>query len=103
MTQEKKDILNSYAQLKIEAKSIEEKLNELNTQVLDIMNEDGLEEIEISGCGKLSFGSRRKWSYTPDITAREEALKEEKKTQERTGEAKYTENKYVLFTSIKEK
>jgi len=100
MTQQQKDTLTEYARIKIEASILDAKVEEMKGQVLAIMEESGAEEIELADYGKLSLGSRRKWEYSQPIKDREDALKEDKKNEERTGDATYTENKYVLFKEL---
>lgn len=102
LNQDKKDLLNKYASLKLSSKAIENELDELNPMILQIMNEQNLEEIELSNYGKLSLGARRTWKYSPEVEQKDTELKELKKKEERTGEAEYKEKKYLLFKGIKE-
>mgnify|MGYP001413835614 CR=1 FL=1 len=102
ITQEQKDVLNKYAEIKKDIKALEAMADELNHQVLELMEASGVEEIEIGDMGKLSMGSRRNWKYTDKVKALDEALKDQKKLEEQTGEAEYTEKKYVIFKGNKE-
>ena len=102
ITQTQKDTLNEYAKIKSEIKILEEKADEYNTQVLEIMQSNELGEVELT-IGKLSLGSRRTWKYGPEIVEKEESLKSEKKIAEQTGVgATYVEKSYVLFKGNKE-
>ena len=98
---EQKDILNSYAELKLKAKELEAQIDELNPQVLEIMKESAVEEIEIGDLGKLTMASRRTWIYPEFIQLKEKELKAEKKEAEQTGTADYSEKHYVMFKEAK--
>lgn len=97
-----KDKLRDYAELKIEIARLQEKADELNNEVLSMMQDNELEEIEINGLGKLSLGSRRKWTYPENISSLEDELKSKKKEAEQVGTASYVENFYCIFKQNKE-
>jgi len=101
INQQQKDTLNSYAELKLDAKILEDKLEEMKGAVLEIMQSNELEEVELS-TGKLSLGARRSWKYPEPIVAKEDELKAMKKEAEQRGTADYKENHYVLFKGFKE-
>lgn len=103
ITQQQKDKLNEYAQIKKDIKVLEEKAELLNPEILELMQENEVEEIAIGDMGKLSMSSRRNWKYTDKVKALDEALKNQKKLEEQTGQADYTEKKYIVFKSNKEK
>ena len=102
INQEQKDLLNQYAEIKKDIKLLEEKADILNPQVLDIMQEQGAEEIEIRDVGKLSLGSRRTWKYSAIVKEIDDKLKEQKKDEERRGVADYQEKHYVIFKTNKD-
>lgn len=103
INQEQKDVLNKYAQIKKDIKTLELLADELNPQALAIMQDNEVEEIAISDLGKLSMGSRRKWTYSLEIIEKEDALKAEKKEAEQTGiGASYVENHYIIFKGNKD-
>lgn len=102
INQQQKDIINEYARIKSDIKLLEEKADELNPQVLEAMGGNGIEEIEVSGLGKLSLGSRRTWKYTPQTIEEENSLKAAKREEEQTGEASYIEKHYVIFKANKD-
>jgi hypothetical protein len=97
ITQEQKDILNKYAEIKTEIKRLETLSEELNPQVLELMQANELGEISVGDMGKLSLGSKRTWKYSSRVKELEEKLKEQKTIEEQTGLADYTEKHYVLF------
>ncbi len=101
ITQEEKDKLTQYAELKSEIKILEKKAEELNPAVLEIMEEHKAEEITLY-IGKLSLGSRRTWKYSAEITEMDQGLKNAKKEEEQLGVATYTEKKYVVFKTGKD-
>jgi len=101
MKVEQKQILESYAELKLKAKELDAQLEELNPQVLEIMKESAVEEIEIGDLGKLTMASRRTWVYPEFIQEKEKELKKEKKEAEQTGSADYSEKHYVMFKEAK--
>ncbi|MGK3946943.1 hypothetical protein ABK046_52325, partial [Streptomyces caeruleatus] len=71
MTQDQKDVLNNYAEIKKEIKALEAKADLLNPQVLEVMRQQEAEEVTIGEMGKLSLGSRRTWKYSKFITEKE--------------------------------
>jgi len=101
ITQQQKDTLNVYAKIKGEIKLLESKADELNPLVLEVMQASEVEEIEIDEVGKLSLGSRRTWKYSQEVQDLEKTLKSEKKTEEQTGKADYSEKHYVIFSGNK--
>lgn len=100
ISQEKKDILNKYAQYKSEIKMLEATADELKVQVLEIMQESGAEEITLP-TGKLTLASKRAWKYSPIVTEKETELKNLKKDEEMRGTADYTENFYCVYKEAK--
>ncbi len=96
-----KDLLESYATIKLEIKRLEEKADFLNPQILELMQENEIGEINIGDLGKLSIGSRRSYKYSQNVKEADAKLKELKKTEEQTGEATYTENFYPIFKGAK--
>lgn len=102
ITQQNKDTLNEYANIKAEIKMLELKAEEINPIVLEIMRGAEVEEIEVGEHGKLSLASRRTWTYSKALQDAEKKLKEEKKVEERIGKADFTEKHYVIFKGNKE-
>lgn len=97
-----KDTLIKYAELKQEIKILEAKLEEIQPEVLEMLVESGNDEVELGGLGTFVLAKRRKYIYTPAVQSLEAELKDQKKLEEQTGDATYTENPYVLFKGIKE-
>ncbi len=98
-----KIILQEYAELKIQEKEITKKLEECKGKVLETLLEVGIDEehpVELNGIGTFSLGKRRKYIYSDKVKNLEKVIKEEKETEERTGEAKYDETVYTIFKSI---
>lgn len=102
MTQQDKEKLNKFAQLKKDINTLEKQADELKEEVLNIMQMNDLGEVSV-GDDKITIGVRRTWKYTPELTQREKELKEEKKMQERIGEATYTEKFFAIFTDSNNK
>lgn len=102
ITQEQKDILNRYAEIKRDIKALEVMADEINPKVLEVMEFAKVEEIEIGDIGKLSLGARRNYDYGPEVKKKEEELKAEKKEMEQRGTALYKEKKYVIFKGLKD-
>lgn len=97
ISQEQKDTLNEYAKIKAEIKLLEGKADELNPKVLEVMQLQDVEELTLGDVGKLILGSRRTWKYTKATSDLEKRVKEQKKIEEQTGKADYTEKHYVIF------
>ncbi len=96
MKDEQKDILNEYAKINKEIKELKKVADPLKDQVLEIMQESDLKEVEMD-FGKIGISSKRKWTYTPDLTEKETELKLMKKEEEKLGTAEYTE---TFFTKL---
>lgn len=94
-----KEILERYAQLKMEAKMIEEEIKDLQPQVVEIMGDN--EELEVKGVGTFIRAIRRAWTYPEAIKNAEADLKVAKKEAEQTGDATAVENPYLLFKNEK--
>jgi len=97
ITQQQKDTLNEYAKIKGEIKLLEAKADELNPLVFEVMQASEAEEITLENVGKFSLGSRRTWKYSQGVQDLEQSLKSEKKIEEQTGKADYSEKHYVLL------
>jgi len=101
LSQEKTDILNKYASIKTDIKSLEATADELKGQVLEIMQNEDVQEIELLS-GKLTLSSRRSWKYTLPVQEKEKELKELKKNEEMLGIAQYSELFYPVYSVNKE-
>lgn len=101
ITPAQKDILQRYADIKIQIKSLEEEQDILNPAVMEVLNQEDVEELTMDQ-GKYSKSSRRKWTYTQATQDKEAALKTAKTREEQTGEATYKENFFPKFTVAKE-
>jgi len=103
MTSENKEKLNKYAEVKLEIKKLEEIIEELQPEVMSIVDDAGVEEVEIGDLGKLTKAFRRTWKYAPEIEAIKKEYDTKKKEAEQTGiGAEYTEKPYLLFKTNKE-
>jgi predicted phage-related endonuclease len=102
INQSDKDILNRYAEIKRDIKMLEEKADELNPKVVEIMELNDVGEVEIADLGKLALGSRRTWKYSREVEEEDKQVKEHKKLEEQTSAASYTEKSYVIFKTNKE-
>ena len=80
-------ILEQYAQLKVEAKTIAAKLKELEPQVLDKVLEVDGEKVSTS-YGTFSATARKIWKYSEELTKKESDVKEMLKLKKREEELK---------------
>lgn len=93
--------LKQFAELKARIKVLEDEAEVLKPQVLAAMEEQKLDQAEITGIGMLSLASLKKWTYPEALVRAEEDLKTEKKTAEQTGDATFTESRFIKFTVLK--
>lgn len=89
-------LFNDYATLKEAEKEIQAKLDELKPKIIELMGEN--EEIN-TDFGSFVIGKRRRWTYPENINQLGERYKEAKIEAERTGEAQYEENPYLIFSN----
>jgi len=96
MDEEIKNKFKEYEELKIKAKSIEERLNDLKPLLVDSIPEDT--SIEAS-FGKFSLKRRTEWKYTDNTLRMQTELKEIQKVEQQTGEAEATLGEpYIQYT-----
>lgn len=91
-----KELLKNYAELKAQIKELEANAKAIQPLILKSMQDNDLDEVTTAE-GKFSLSSRRKYTYPAELADRELALKEDKKTAEQVGEAKYEETFFVTY------
>lgn len=87
-----------YAALKQEMKQLEAEMEKLQPEVIAEMGEN--QEVETEW-GNFILGTRRKWTFPPAIEEARTQLKEQEKNSQQLGDATYTENSYLIFSSKK--
>lgn len=100
MTEEEKEILKKYSELKIQEKQISEIVKELHPTVVEIMvrqfgDEKGVVESDI---GKLSLTHLRKYIYPQYVLDAEAYLEKLKEESEAKGDGTYETKPSVRFT-----
>lgn len=94
------DILEQYAILDSQIKSLLEKKEEMRTQILPVVIEAGKKGIE-TPFGKFSYSSTKKWTYPQYIVDQIDELEGIKAKAQETGEATYTESESFKFNPVK--
>ena len=87
-------VVEYYAHLKAQIKSLEERAREIQPEVLALVRDAG-GGLDVNGI-KLSVGSRKKWTYPAHIDEMADSLKEAKKDAETDGDATFTESEYLI-------
>ena len=89
-----------YAILDAQIRGLTEKKDILKEQIIQDMVERGTVKEE-HGLGKFTISYLKKWTYPEKTIALGEKFKAQKAKDESTGDAKYTEEESLRFTSIK--
>lgn len=97
ISENQKEMFHLYAQMKIDAKKLDEKMKELNKELLEIMLENNSEPIDMDE-GTMTVTSRREWTFPKEIIDKQKELKKEEKTAQQLGTATYIENFSTKFT-----
>ena len=93
-------IYEEYAVLNAQIKELKNKQDELRTQILQSLLEDGVEKAQTS-VGSFSITRLKTWTYTPATLQMLEDIKAVKATEESTGEATFEEKPSLRFVQIK--
>lgn len=72
ITQEQKDALNSYEEIKIAISGLEKQLEQLKEIILPIMSKDAKLE---GSQGSFELKERANWKFSPDVKAQEDIVK----------------------------
>jgi hypothetical protein len=83
--------------MKIDAKSLNEKMEELNKELLEIMIQNNKEPVDMDE-GTMTVTSRRAWTYPEEIVIKQKEVKKEEKIAQQLGTATYIENFSTKFT-----
>ncbi len=87
-----------FARLKSEKKLLEERIAELQGELLGVMLDiDGVNTKIETEVGNFSVKKMKKWTYPTEITEREDQLKRAKKASEQSGTATYEESPSLYF------
>lgn len=98
ISEQEKDALNEYAALKVEMRKNEKRLKELKPTVESVLlRVDAVDNPVQTKLGKFTLRIRRLWTYSDELTALDEQVKQAKKNEEATGLATYEEAKDVYF------
>lgn len=98
MTQEEKDLLNKFSELKYKIKILTEEADELKTKATDILVKADKDEIE-TDLGKIIKQTRRKYNYPQEVLEVLADAQVAKKKAEADGSAEYEEKSTVSFYS----
>lgn len=94
------ELLKKYEAIKLEIRGLEAQLDAISPEVVAILEDAqqtvGVDQIETDK-GKFYFTTRKSWKYTDAVKAKEEEVKELKKTEEETGVATCEESKSLTY------
>ena len=92
--------LKQYAELKMQASAIEEKLSELKPLILQEMVESDVDKVPTT-LGNFTIKKTKKWSYSGAVILLKEQLDEQKSIEEADGTATFTETQILEFRENK--
>lgn len=92
-----KDLLQQYATLKEQERSITEELSKIQPLVLAEIEQAGVDKVDATGIGTFSLAKRKTWKFSKDVELAEEGLEELKRTEKANGTATATEKPYLIF------
>jgi len=98
ISDENKSVLKRYGKLKVEAKFINEQIEDIKPIVRDVLISVNAEDNPVvMEDGKLSLRPRRNWTYSPELEARMAEVKAAQKYEEATGKATFDISYDVYF------
>lgn len=97
---EETKLYQELADLEQRKKDIEAKITVARDALTKHMNDNGLEKAE-SEFGTFYFVTRKKWTYSPEVKAKESEVKALKKAEEENGKAKSEETSSLCFRAAK--
>jgi uncharacterized protein Yka (UPF0111/DUF47 family) len=86
MTQEQKQLFWDYEEIQNTIKELEEKRDSIKPQILELITVN--EKVPLTA-GYLTVECRKKWVFSPKVTALETELDELKEDEKQTGVATY--------------
>lgn len=89
-----------YAVLTAQIKTLTEKKNKINAEILEDLVEQGMESTSTS-FGKFTVSKLKSWTYTDKVKELEEEYKAQKASEESTGIATFEEKPSLRFTPVK--
>jgi polyribonucleotide nucleotidyltransferase len=92
-----KDLLQQYASLKSQEKSIAEQIHQLGPQIVEMIQAEGADKIDAKDLGTFSLAKRKTWKFSTSVQQAEQELEELKIEEKATGKATATEKPYLLF------
>jgi len=98
-----RDLFVQYAELKKQAQLIDDKLKELQPQILTELADVEDQGVELDGVGTFTVIHRKTWKYSPTTDALAERWKQQKLSEEADGTATYEESRGEMFKQMKKK
>lgn len=98
--EDKKQLIQEFAELKKESKVIEAKLEELKPSAYEALFEIGLDEehpVEIPGTGCFSYGNRPSYAYSSETKELKKILDAKQKEEVQLGIAVKKDSPYAIF------
>lgn len=92
-----KENFTLYADIKSQIKDLQEQEAKLKTEIEQEMEAEEVDKVE-TDFGNFSYIPRITYEYSDKVKQLDVGLKQEKKKEEKSGEATPTENKYLRFT-----
>jgi hypothetical protein len=96
-----KELFDEYADLKRIEKETAAKLEAIQPQLVQAMQDSGFEKIEHEQ-GSFSITKRKTWTFSSDYNVKKDELKSLEKQEQQTGTATFVEKTGLLFSPKKE-
>lgn len=93
-------LFQEYAELKLEEKRIELRINELKGQVIEEMQAEGVDK-QPTPLGNFTLSLTKKWKYSGAVKEADEFMKNLKEKEKQDGTAECTEVAELKFFTIK--
>ena len=95
-----KELLQQYANLKEQEKTIAEEISKINPLILKEIQDAGADKISTE-FGAFSVAKRKTWKFSEEVVMCEEGLEELKKQEMANGKATAVEKPYLMFKGPK--
>jgi 5'-deoxynucleotidase YfbR-like HD superfamily hydrolase len=86
-----------YADIKSQIKDLQEQESKLKTEIEQAMDEAEIDEVK-TDFGNFSYIEKTNYEYSDKVKQLDVKLKQEKKKEEKSGEATPTKKRYLRFT-----
>jgi hypothetical protein len=95
-----KENFKRYAELKTQAKQIEEEMKLLQPAIIADMEAESSDKVQ-TPVGNFTFVSRKTWKYTSAVKEAADVVEKLKLEEQQSGRATFDEQRTLMFTALK--